>query len=112
MWSATVEHHVHVVLDQQDREAGIEPHQEPRHLGDSPDDEPRGRLVEQQDLGIAGETKHDLELALLAVRQVAHLGVLAIRVKRPAPAVCGPFRTRRDRRTGSATSRTWTAAGP
>ena len=38
----------------------------------------RGRLVEQQDLRIAGEAEHDLELALLAVRKIANLGVRAV----------------------------------
>ena len=34
--------------------------------------EPGGRLVEQQQPGRAGQGQRDLELALLAVRQIAH----------------------------------------
>ena len=73
-----VEHHVHVVLDQQDREIRIEPHEELRHLGRLARGQPGRRLIQQQDLRVAGETEHDLELALLAVREVANLGVLAV----------------------------------
>ena len=73
-----VEHHVHVVLDQQDREFRIELHQELGHLGGFARRQAGGRLVKQQDLRIAGEAEHDFELALLAVRQVADFGVLAV----------------------------------
>ncbi len=73
-----VEHHVHVMLDQQDGEMRIELHQELRHLGGLARRQAGGRFVEQQDFRIAGESEHDLELALLAMRQVAHLGVLAV----------------------------------
>src|SRR5262249_33766691 len=36
------------------------------------------RLIKQKNLGIAGETKDDLKLALLAMGEVAHLDVLAV----------------------------------
>ena len=49
-----------------------------RHLGRLAGRQAGGRFVEQQDFRIAGEPEHDLELALLAVRQVAHLDVLAV----------------------------------
>ena len=49
---------------------------------DSPDDRPGRRLVEKQDLRVAREPEHDLELALLAVRKVANLGVRAIHERR------------------------------
>src|SRR4029079_19110836 len=59
-----VEHHVHVMLDQEDRELRIEPHQELGHLDRLAGRKSRGGLVEQQDFRIAGKTEHDFELAL------------------------------------------------
>ena len=56
----------------------IEAHEKFRHLGGFARGQAGRRLIEQQDFRIAGETEHDLELALLTVRQVAHLGVFAI----------------------------------
>ena len=73
-----VEHHVHVVLDQQDRELGIELHQKLGHLGRFARRQAGGGLVEQQDFRIAGEAEHDFELALLAVREIADLDILAV----------------------------------
>ena len=73
-----VEHHVHVVLDQKDRELGVELHQKLGHLGRFARRQAGGRFVEQQNFRIAGEAEHDLELALLAVRQISHFGVLAV----------------------------------
>jgi hypothetical protein len=66
------------VLDQQNREAGVEPHEEFRHLGRFSRRETCRRLIQQQNLWVAGEAEHDLELALLPMREVANLGVLAI----------------------------------
>ena len=63
---------------------GIEPHQELRHLGGLARRQAGRRLVQQQDLRIAREAEHDLELALLAVRKIADLDVLAVRGSRPA----------------------------
>src|SRR5499426_323630 len=73
-----VEHDVHVMLDQQDRQVGIEPHEEFCHLLRLARRQAGGRLVQQQDFWITGETENDLELALLAVREIAHLHVHAI----------------------------------
>ena len=73
-----VEHHVHIVLDQQNREARVEPHEEFRHLGRFSRGETCRRLIQQQNLRVACEAQHDLELALLPMREVANLGVLAI----------------------------------
>ena len=73
-----VEHHVHVVLDQEDREIRIELHQELGHLGRFARRQAGGRLVEQKNLRIAGEPQNNLELALLAVRKIANFDVLAV----------------------------------
>ena len=70
------------MLDQKDRQVGIERAEEFRHLGGFARRKAGGRLVQQQDLGVAGETEHDLELPLLAVREVADLGVLAVQERR------------------------------
>jgi hypothetical protein len=63
-----VEHHVHVMFDQQDREFGIELHQKVRHLGGLAGRQSGGGLIEQEDFRIAGQAEHDFELALFAVR--------------------------------------------
>ena len=73
-----VEHHVHVVLDQENRDAGIEFHEELGHLGGFARRQAGGRLVEQQDVRIAGKAEHDFELALLAVGEIAHFDILAV----------------------------------
>ena len=75
-----VEHHVHVVLDQQDGERRIEALQEFRHLARFARGKPGRRLVEEEELRVAGEPEHDLDLALLAVRQVADLGLAPLPV--------------------------------
>ena len=98
-----VEHDVHVVFDQQDRELWIELHQELGHLRGFARRKAGGRLVEQQDFRIAGEAEHDLELALLAVRQIADFGILAIEEVRPVRADDGPCHRRPCRTTESAT---------
>ena len=49
---------------------------------DSPDDNPAAGSSSSRMLRVAGQPEHDLELALLAVRQVAHLGVAAIQERR------------------------------
>ena len=68
---------VHVVLDHQQRDGGIELLEERRHGVGLRRREARGGLVEQQELGRAGQGQGDLELALLAVGEVAHhLGLL------------------------------------
>ena len=74
-----VEHHVHVVLDQKDCEIRIEFHQELSHFRGFARREAGGRFIKKKNLRVAGEAEHDLELPLFAVRQVAHLGVLAIK---------------------------------
>jgi hypothetical protein len=95
------EHRVHVVLDQQDRVAGLQLAAAVRqhalgllgaHAGQ--------RLVEQQHLGLGGQAHGDLELAPLAVRQRAGGG----RAGRPARraiariAACRLSRAARGRR--------------
>src|SRR5690348_15911381 len=72
------EDHVHVVLDQQDREGAVEPHEEFCHLLRLAGRESGGRLVEQQDFWVAGEAEDDLELTLLAMREMAHLDIAAV----------------------------------
>src|SRR6476660_432066 len=73
-----IEYDVHVVLDQKDRELGIELHQKLGHLGGFARRQTGGRFVKQQNFRIACEAEHDLELALFAVRQISHFGVLAV----------------------------------
>ena len=73
-----VEHHVHVVLDQQDGELSVQLRQELRHLQRLAGRQARRRLVEKKNARVAREPEHDLELALLAVREIANLGVRAI----------------------------------
>src|SRR5262245_24057098 len=71
------EGHVHVVLDHQEGDGRIELLQERRHRVRLGGREPGGRLVEQEELRLAGQRQGDLELALLAVREIAHdLGLL------------------------------------
>ena len=70
MRSGEPHHHLHVVLDDQDGEV----------LGDAADQlhgvvglrraHARGRLVEAEELRLGGERDADLEVALLAVREV------------------------------------------
>ena len=73
-----VEHDIHVMLDQQDRQVCDRALGEIRHFRRLAGRQAGGRLVEQQDVRIAGKPDHDLELALLAMRQVAHFNVLAV----------------------------------
>jgi hypothetical protein len=64
--------HVHVVLDEDERDRRVEPEQ---HVGERHALAARqagGRLVEEHQLGIARPGHADLELALLAVGQGAH----------------------------------------
>src|SRR5204863_1058548 len=67
-----VEHHVHVMLDQEDRELGVELHQELGHFDGFARRQSRGGLVQKQDLGIARKPKHNLQLALLDVGKNAN----------------------------------------
>ena len=107
-----VEHHVHVVLDQEDREIRIELHEELRHLRRLARRQSGRRLVEQQDVRIAGEPEHDLKLALLAVREIADFGVRAIEeaglLEQSVRLVVNVVDTTRE----IATSRTSRAASP
>ena len=66
------EGNVHVVLDHQQGDGRIELLQERRHRVRLGGREPGGRLVEQEELRLAGQRQGDLELALLAVREIAH----------------------------------------
>ena len=75
-----IEHDVHVVLDEEDRERGIEALQELGHLARFARGEARGRLVQQQQLRVARQSEHHLDLALLAVREVAHFDVAPVPV--------------------------------
>ena len=45
---------------------------------DSPEERPAAGSSSKKDFRIAGEAKHDFKLALLAVRQIANFGVLAV----------------------------------
>src|SRR5215470_13711300 len=62
-----VENNVHVVLNQQNRQTGIEPKEKLGHFRGLATGQAGGRLVEQQDLRITGEREYDFELALFAV---------------------------------------------
>ena len=66
------------MFDQEDRHLAIQPLQKFGHLRRLARRQPGGRLIEQENVGIAGQPQYDLELALLAVREMAHLDVLAI----------------------------------
>src|SRR5262245_39612160 len=77
-FSSDVEHDVHIVLDQENREFWIELSQKLAHLRRFAGRRAGGWLITQQDFRIAGQPEHNLELALLAVRQISDLGVLAI----------------------------------
>ena len=81
----------------------IELLQEPRHLGGLAGRQTGRRLVEQQNVRVAGETEHDFKLALLAVGQIPHLGVLAVEKRRALQAGRAPCRRRRDRTKETAT---------
>ena len=65
------EHEIHVVLDQQHRMLARQALEQGGHALRFLRAHAGQRLVEQQDLGVAGERHGDLELALLAVRQRA-----------------------------------------
>src|SRR5579862_8002321 len=73
-----VENNVHIVLDEKECDAPIKLLQELRHLCGLARREPGCRLVEQQNVGIASKPEHDFELALLTVREIAHLSVFAV----------------------------------
>jgi hypothetical protein len=75
-----VEDDVHVVLDEENGQAGVETAKKPAHLGRLARRQAGHGLVEQEDPGIAGQAEHDLELALLAVREVADLHVQPVAV--------------------------------
>src|ERR1700704_76200 len=62
-----VEHHVHVMLDQQDRQIGIEPKKKLCHFSRPSAGQAGGGFVQQQDLRIAGKGENDFELPLLAM---------------------------------------------
>src|SRR5215472_13630337 len=63
-----VEYHVHIVLDEEDREVAIEVGEKLYHLRGLARREAGGRFIQEQDLRVAGETEDDFELSLLAVR--------------------------------------------
>src|SRR5437867_13050863 len=65
-----VEGYVHIVLDQQDRRVAGKSTNHFRDRGRLGGREPRGGLVEQQHLRRAGEGQDELDLALLAVREL------------------------------------------
>src|SRR5690242_21945967 len=71
------EDHVHVVLDQQDREGAVEPHEEFCHLLRLAGRESGGRLVAPQDFWVAGEAEDDVELTLLGMRETVPLDIEA-----------------------------------
>ena len=84
--------HLHVVLDEQDGQAQLGPQlvDERHHLGRLARVHPGGRLVEQQELGLAAERAGDLEPTLVAVRQVLGQVVAAAASGRPARAAPRP----------------------
>src|SRR5688572_3528622 len=73
-----IEHHVHVVLDEEDRERGIEALEELGHLARLAGGQAGRRLVEQEQPRIARQAEHHFDLALLAVREVAHLKIALV----------------------------------
>src|SRR5664279_2688547 len=73
-----IEHYVHVMFDQEDREFGIELHQKMRHLRRFSRRQAGGGLVEQQNFWIAGQAQHDFKLALFAVRKITNLGIFSV----------------------------------
>src|SRR5262244_4491768 len=73
-----IEYHVHIVLDQEDREVPIEVGEKLYHLRGLARRQAGGRFIQEQDLRVAGETEDDFELSLLAVRWVANLGIFAV----------------------------------
>src|SRR3954463_106261 len=73
-----VEHHVHVVLDQEDRELAVELHEKLGHFKRLAGGQTCRRLVEKKDARVARKPENDLELALFAVRKKANFGVRAI----------------------------------
>src|SRR5258706_8670355 len=68
------EHEIHVVLDDQHRDLGGELLELLQNLAGIVRGHSRGRLVEQQHLGLEAERDRDLEEALLAVGQVLRRG--------------------------------------
>ena len=73
-----VEYDVHIVLDEEDGEVAIEVGEKSYHLRGLARREAGGRFIQEQDLWVAGEAEDDFELSLLAMRQVANLGVFAV----------------------------------
>src|SRR5215470_12879999 len=73
-----VEYDVHIVLDEEDGEVAIEVGEKSYHFRGLARGEAGGRFIQEQDLRVAGEAEDDFELSLLAVRQVANLGVFAV----------------------------------
>src|SRR5437899_9689873 len=69
---------VHVVLDHEHRHRGVQALDEARHHLRLGGGKAGGGLVEEEDAWAAGERERDLELALLAVREVLHDGARAI----------------------------------
>src|SRR6185437_13815458 len=64
--------HVHVVLDEDQRDALVELEQQIGQRDALAAREARGRLVEEHELGLGGARHRDLELALLAMGDRAH----------------------------------------
>src|SRR6266852_6093922 len=73
-----IEHHVHIVLDQENREVGIKSHEKLCHLAGLAGREAGSRFIQQQNLRIAGETEDNFKLALFPMREISHLDILAI----------------------------------
>src|ERR1700730_11327108 len=86
-----VEHHIHVMLDQEDRQIGIEPEKKFRHLIGLARRQPRGRLIQQQQLRLAGKAEDYLELALLAVRKESDLDMHAVQERGLLKQMAGLF---------------------
>ena len=65
-----LEGNVHIMLDDQQCDGGIELLKQGRHDVGLGRRQPRGGLVQEEEPGIAGQRQRDLELALLTVREV------------------------------------------